>query len=111
MVEDDGVVIGDCAASRDPLDCEGEAVPSFDSLFFDFDDLLVSFARESCSCWKCQHLLECAERGSRSMNFTPKPRSTRVILTTLCLKPFILSDWLSLARYIVRRSLTIQLVV
>ena len=72
MVEEDGVVIGDCAASRDPPDCEGEAVPSFDSLFFDFDDLLVSFARESCSCWRCQRVLECVERGSRSMKFHSK---------------------------------------
>ena len=91
VVDEDGVVIGDCAASRDPLDCEGEAVPSFESLFFDFDDLLGSFARESCSCWNCKHLLDGIERGFRSKKVTPKPGSTRVKLTTLCLKPFILS--------------------
>ena len=50
-MEDEGVATGDCAASLDDPACEGEDVPSFDSLFFDFDDLLGSFARESCSCW------------------------------------------------------------
>jgi hypothetical protein len=49
VVEDDGVATGDWAASLDELDCDGEEVPSFDSLFFDFEDLLGSLARESCS--------------------------------------------------------------
>ena len=53
VVDDEGVATGDWAASRDPTDCDGEEVPSLDSLFFDFDDLLGSFARESCSCWLC----------------------------------------------------------
>jgi hypothetical protein len=48
VVEDDGVVAGDCAASFD--EAAGEEVPSFDSLFLDLDDLFGSFARESCSC-------------------------------------------------------------
>lgn len=48
VLEDDGVTAGDCAASRE-LDCEGEEVPSLDSLFLDLD-LLGSFVRESCSC-------------------------------------------------------------
>jgi len=50
VVDDEGVATGDCAASRELLDCEGDDVPSFESLFFDFDALLGSFARESCSC-------------------------------------------------------------
>jgi hypothetical protein len=50
VVEEDGVATGDCAASREPLDCDGDDVPSLESLFLDFDDLLGSFARESCSC-------------------------------------------------------------
>jgi hypothetical protein len=49
VVEEEGVTTGDCV-SRDGPACDGDAVPSFDSLFFDFDDLLPSFARESCSC-------------------------------------------------------------
>ena len=48
VVEEDGVITGDCAASLDELD--GDDVPSLASLFLDFDDLLGSFARESCSC-------------------------------------------------------------
>ena len=51
VVEDEGVATGDWAASLDEPACEGEDVPSFDSLFLDLDDLLGSFARESCSCW------------------------------------------------------------
>jgi len=54
VVEEDGVATGDCPDSRDAVDCEGDEVPSFDSLFFDLDDLLGSFARESCSCWSSQ---------------------------------------------------------
>ena len=50
VVDEDGVAPGDCAASRDPIDCEGDEVPSFGSLFFDLDALFGSFARESCSC-------------------------------------------------------------
>jgi len=50
VVEEDGVTTGDWV-SRDGPACDGDAVPSFESLFFDFDDLLPSFARESCSCW------------------------------------------------------------
>ena len=53
VVEEEGVATGDCVASLEPLDCEGEEVPSDLDSFFDFDDLLGSFARESCSCWKC----------------------------------------------------------
>lgn len=49
VVEDDGVATGDWAASREPIDWDGEDVPSFDSLFFDFEDLLGSLLRESCS--------------------------------------------------------------
>jgi hypothetical protein len=48
VLEDDGVTAGDCAAFCE-LDCEGDDVPSFDSLFLDLD-LLGSFVRESCSC-------------------------------------------------------------
>ena len=48
VLEDEGVTAGDCAASRE-FDCEGDEVPSFDSLFLDFD-LFGSFVRESCSC-------------------------------------------------------------
>jgi hypothetical protein len=50
VVEEEGVATGDCAASREPIDCEGDEVPSFDSLFFDLEALFGSFARESCSC-------------------------------------------------------------
>ena len=49
VVDDEGVATGDCAASLE-LPCNGDDVPSFDSLFLDFDDLLGSLARESCSC-------------------------------------------------------------
>lgn len=49
VVDEDGVATGDDVASRDEPACNGDAVPSFESLFLDFDDLL-SFARESCSC-------------------------------------------------------------
>ena len=54
VVEEDGVATGDCPESRDAVVCEGEEVPSFASLFLDLDDLLGSFARESCSCWSSQ---------------------------------------------------------
>jgi hypothetical protein len=47
-VDEEGVVTGDWPASRE-VD-EGDAVPSFESLFFDLDALFGSFARESCSC-------------------------------------------------------------
>lgn len=50
VVDDEGVTTGDWAASRDPLDCDGDDVPSFESLFLDLEDLFGSFARESCSC-------------------------------------------------------------
>ncbi len=50
VVEEDGVATGDCAASLEELDCDGDEVPSLDSLFLDFEDLFGSFARESCSC-------------------------------------------------------------
>ena len=50
VVEDDGVATGDCAASLEELDWDGDDVPSLDSLFLDLDDLFGSFARESCSC-------------------------------------------------------------
>lgn len=50
VVEEEGVVMGDWAASLDALACDGDEVPSFDSLFFDLEDLFGSFARESCSC-------------------------------------------------------------
>lgn len=50
VVDEVGVATGDCVASRDPTLCEGDEVPSLGSLFFDFDDLFGSFARESCSC-------------------------------------------------------------
>jgi hypothetical protein len=49
VVEEEGVATGDCAASLE-LDCDGDDVPSLESLFFDLDDLFGSFARESCSC-------------------------------------------------------------
>jgi hypothetical protein len=49
VVEEDGVATGDCAASLE-LPCNGEEVPSLDSLFLDLEDLFGSFARESCSC-------------------------------------------------------------
>jgi len=48
LVEEEGVVTGDWPASREFDD--GDAVPSFESLFFDLDDLFGSLARESCSC-------------------------------------------------------------
>lgn len=51
VVEEEGVDSGDWAASRELP--EGDEVPSFDSLFLDFEDLFGSLARESCSCWKC----------------------------------------------------------
>lgn len=55
VVEADGVATGDCAASReDPPRDDGEDVPSFESLFLDFEDLFGSLVRESCSCWMCQ---------------------------------------------------------
>ena len=50
VVDEEGVTTGDCAASREPLDCEGDEVPSFESLVLDLDDLFGSFVRESCSC-------------------------------------------------------------
>jgi hypothetical protein len=50
VVEEDGVATGDCAASLEELDCDGDEVPSLDSLFLDLEDLFGSFARESCSC-------------------------------------------------------------
>lgn len=50
VVDEDGVATGDCVASLELPNCEGDDVPSLDSLFLDFDDLLGSFARESCSC-------------------------------------------------------------
>lgn len=50
VVEDEGVVMGDCAASLEDPACEGEDVPSLASLFLDLEDLFGSFARESCSC-------------------------------------------------------------
>jgi hypothetical protein len=56
VVEEEGVATGDWPASRDAFDCEGEEVPSFDSLFLDLDDLLGSFARESCSCCRSQRV-------------------------------------------------------
>jgi len=49
VVDEDGVATGDCAASLE-LDCEGDDVPSLDSLFLDLEDLFGSLARESCSC-------------------------------------------------------------
>lgn len=49
VVEEDGVATGDCAASLE-LPCNGDEVPSLDSLFLDLEDLFGSFARESCSC-------------------------------------------------------------
>jgi hypothetical protein len=50
VVEEDGVATGDWPASLDELDCDGDDVPSLESLFFDFEDLEGSLARESCSC-------------------------------------------------------------
>jgi hypothetical protein len=49
VVEEDGVATGDCAASLE-LPCDGDEVPSLESLFLDLEDLFESFARESCSC-------------------------------------------------------------
>lgn len=52
VVDAEGVATGDWAASRDELAWEdGDEVPSFESLFLDFDVLFGSFDRESCSCW------------------------------------------------------------
>jgi hypothetical protein len=50
VVDEEGVATGDCAASLEEPPCEGDDVPSFDSLFLDLEDLFGSFARESCSC-------------------------------------------------------------
>jgi len=50
VVDEEGVATGDCAASLEEPDCEGDDVPSFDSLFLDLEDLFGSLARESCSC-------------------------------------------------------------
>lgn len=48
VVDEDGVVIGDCVASLAEFDCDGDEVPSLDSpLFLDFEDLFGSLARES----------------------------------------------------------------
>lgn len=55
VVEADGVVIGDCAVSREGPP-PGEDVPSLESLFFDFEDLFGSLVRESCSCWSISRL-------------------------------------------------------
>lgn len=55
VVDDDGVATGDCAASRE--EPAGEDVPSLESLFLDLDDLLGSFARESCSCYMDQRVI------------------------------------------------------
>lgn len=52
MVEDEGVATGDCPASLELADCEGEDVPSFDSLFLDLEDLFGSLARERTLCLK-----------------------------------------------------------
>lgn len=52
VVDEDGVATGDCAASREPIDCDGEEVPSLDSLFLDFEALFGSFARERTLCLK-----------------------------------------------------------
>lgn len=52
VVDDEGVTTGDWAASRDPLDCDGDDVPSFESLFLDLEDLFGSFARERTLCLK-----------------------------------------------------------
>lgn len=49
VVEEEGVMLGDWAASLE-ADCEGDDVPSFASLPLDLEDLLGSLARESCSC-------------------------------------------------------------
>lgn len=47
-MDEDGVVIGDCAASLAEFDCDGDEVPSFESpLFLDLEDLFGSLARES----------------------------------------------------------------
>jgi hypothetical protein len=44
--------MGDCADSLDePVWEDGDDVPSFESLFLDFEDLFGSLERESCSCW------------------------------------------------------------
>lgn len=51
MVDEDGVATGDWAASREEtLDCDGDEVPSLESLFLFFEDLFGSLVRESCSC-------------------------------------------------------------
>jgi hypothetical protein len=51
VVEEDGVAAGDWPASREDNEVwEGEDVPSLPSLFLDFEDLLESLPRESCSC-------------------------------------------------------------
>jgi hypothetical protein len=50
VVEEDGVPTGDWPASLDELDGDGDEVPSFESLFFDFEDFEGSLARDSCSC-------------------------------------------------------------
>lgn len=47
VVDEDGVVIGDCVVSLVVFDCEGDEVPSLDSPFLDFEDLFASLVRES----------------------------------------------------------------
>lgn len=51
VVEEDGVATGDCAASLE-LPCDGDEVPSLESLFLDLEDLFESFARERTRCLK-----------------------------------------------------------
>lgn len=47
VVDEEGVVTGDCVASLVVFDCEGDDVPSFESPFLDFEDLFGSLARLS----------------------------------------------------------------
>jgi len=90
VVDEDGVATGDCAASLEEPDCEGDDVPSLDSLFLDLEDLFGSLARESCSCWMGQRVIN--EGLRRWFEARLVPVVLLKSLTTLCLKPFIVKD-------------------
>lgn len=74
----------------------GEAVPEFESFFF--DDLLESFARDSCSCWKLVSWSVRFEEWEAGVIVNVQTgvgtasRSDGVVHTTLCLKPFISTE-------------------
>jgi hypothetical protein len=87
-VEDVGVAVaellGDLESPAAVVEDRGDAVPELLASFF-FEDLLESFARDSCSCWACQQWYWQHELKRMLLR---KDRINEQH-TTLCLKPFI----------------------